>query len=69
MGETVTIRRKRREIFLKCESVEFRMWQQRGKGPDLVALGPVVITFHHKPQWWHKGPGAQGGFYIYNHHF
>lgn len=28
--EAVTICRKRREIFLKCESVWFRMWQQGG---------------------------------------
>lgn len=60
----------------KGESDLFKIWIRRVQDvaaerlrPDLVALGLVVITFHHKPQWRHKGPGAQGGFYIYNHRF
>lgn len=35
------------------------MWQQRSKGQNVVALGPVVITFLHKPQRRHQGPGAR----------
>lgn len=40
---------------LKNEETAYRMWQQKVQRPQLVALGPAVITFSHKPQWRHKG--------------
>lgn len=43
------------ERSFKSEATAYRMWQQRVQRPELVALGPVVITFLRKPQWRHKG--------------
>lgn len=44
-----------KERSFKSKATAHRMWQQRVQRPELVALGPVVITFLCKPQWRHKG--------------